>query len=137
MSLSLLKNQLNHKSMAERMQSHITEKGEETLSRVVASAAPMRKSKKQRVNEAHNKNKELMLLRKTKAISKEKYKKVMQSTTKQARKSETNDFKSSLQILQRREIKVKNEQKAKNQIKEKMFKSHRLSKVIKGIIGRK
>ena len=76
MSLSLLKFQLNQKTMAEKMKSHTDIQREEAEKAAAVPVKERRRSLKEIRSEANEKNKELMLLRKTKTISKEKHKKL-------------------------------------------------------------
>jgi phage-related minor tail protein len=99
MSLSLLKHQLNHKSMSERMFTHLAAQNIQEAKAAVP--VKLRQSKAEHRKVANEKNKELMLLRKTKTISKDRHKKLESAHAKKqtSKSTKIEDFKSSLQIL--------------------------------------
>ena len=72
MSLSLLKFQLNQQTMAEKMKKHVDNQQQP----IIIQTVNKKRSMKDLRHEANEKNKEMMLLRKTKTISKDKHKKI-------------------------------------------------------------
>lgn len=141
MSLQFLKSQISKHTLAEKMGIHQTLAKKSEQESALANMPKPKLTVKERREIMTEKNKEQMLLRKTKAIAKDKNKvknaQLQQKSNRQGEIQNTNtDFKSSLQKIHLAKQKEAAHKAAVASLQRQVQRKHRLSKVISAIVNR-